>query len=455
MRRLIAILGAAAAVCTPALASAGPQETLKAVAAEVSAPALNDTIRRLVAFGTRHTLSDTVSQTRGIGAARRWTRSRFEALSAECGGCLTLATPGRVVQGDRVPTPTLVEDVIAVQRGTGDPGRVVIISGNIDSRVSDPLDAVHDAPGANDDASGVAAVLEAARVLSHRRFAATIVYAVLSGEEQGLYGGSVLADHARAQGWRVEAVLNNDIIGNTHGQDGRVVADEVRVFSEGVRAAETPAEALQRRRGGGESDSASRNLARYMAVLAAAYTPDLRVRMIMRADRFGRGGDQAPMQEAGYPAVRVTEADENYTRQHQDLRTENGVTYGDVIAGVDFAYLARVTRLNIVTLAALASAPPPPSGLRISGAVTPDTTLAWSVAPGATAYRAWWRETSAPDWRGAGRRDVLQGTSVVLRGVNIDDYNFGVSSVSADGYESPVAFPGPVGAFLPETNRGP
>jgi Zn-dependent M28 family amino/carboxypeptidase len=427
-----------------------PHPELAAIAGEVDAAALQATITRLVAFGTRHTLSDTTSATRGIGAARRWTQARFEALSAACQGCLTVVTPEKTFTGARIPTPANVRDVIAIQKGTTDPGRVVIISGHIDSRNSDPLDGVHDAPGANDDGSGTAAVLEAARVLSTRRFPATIVYAVLSGEEQGLYGGQILADYAKAQGWRVEATLNNDIIGNTHGQDSQTVDGEVRVFSEGVKVTETAAEAALRRRAGGELDSPSRALARAMRGLADTYLSPFRVRMILRADRFSRGGDQLPMQEAGYPAVRVTEGDENYDRQHQNVRTEGGVAYGDVLSGVDFPYLARVTRLNAITLAALAWAPPPPTGVKLSGAVSPDTTMTWTPSPGAAAYRVWWRETTDPQWTPAQSRLAEGAATLTLKGVNIDDYSFGVSAVSADGWESPVEFPGPAGAFTPE-----
>ncbi|MDB5480248.1 MAG: leucine aminopeptidase [Caulobacteraceae bacterium] len=425
-----------------------PHPELAAIAGSVNPEGLRETIERLADFGTRHTLSDTVSTTRGIGAARRWAKSRFEAIGALCRGCLVVDTPEHTVSGPRIPTPAVVQDVIAIQPGTTDPDRVVIISGHIDSRNSNILDSTHDAPGANDDASGVAAVLEAARILSSRRFAATVVYAVLSGEEQGLYGGKLLADYARIRRWRVEAVLNNDIIGGTHGQDGRVVDNEVRVFSEGTRADETSAEAVDRRRSGAEADTPSREIARFMRGLAEAYTPSLRVRMILRSDRFGRGGDQLPMQEAGYPAVRITEADENYTRQHQDVRVEGGVAYGDVIAGVDFPYLAKVTALNTVTLAALASAPPPPDDLKLAGAVSADTSLSWAPAPGASDYRVWWRETTDPQWRED--QSLLTGgaTTMTLKGINIDDYFFGVSSRTADGWESPVEFPGPAGAFF-------
>jgi len=437
----IVVIGFAA----PAFAEVRPDPELAAIAKAVKPAELGDTIHALVGFGTRHTLSDTTSDTRGIGAARRWAGGRFAAFSKACGGCLVVETPEQTVTGARILKPAVIQDVLAIQKGEGDPGRVVVISGHIDSRVTDVMNATSDAPGANDDGSGVAAVIEAARVLSQHRFAATIVYAVLSGEEQGLYGGKVLADYAKAHGWKVEAVLNNDIVGNTHGQDGKVENTTVRVFSEGTRPGETDKDIAARRRGGGELDAPSRNLSRYMAGVADTYLGGFKVRLIYRTDRFGRGGDQGPMQDAGYPAIRVTEADENYSRQHQDLRTENGVRYGDVFDGVDLPYLAQVTRLNAVTLASLAAAPPPPTELKITGAVTPDTVATWTAAPGATAYRVWWRETTAPLWEHS--QLVPAGATATLAGVNIDDFFFGVSSVGARGLESPVEFPGAVGAF--------
>ncbi|MDE2356206.1 MAG: M28 family metallopeptidase [Alphaproteobacteria bacterium] len=409
-------------------------------------------ITALVGFGTRNSLSDTASPTHGIGAARAWAKAQLAADGAACGGCLTLATPQTVTTGKRIPTPTVFQDVIAIQPGTDDPNRVVIISGHIDSRASNVLDAATPAPGANDDGSGVAAVLETARLLSQHKLHATVVYAVLSGEEQGLIGGGVLADFAKAMGWRVEAVLNNDIVGNSHGLDGKVVDDQVRVFSEGTRADETAAMAAERRRTGAENDAPSRELSRFMAGIAKADMPGFQVRQIFRADRFGRGGDQAPMQAAGFPAVRVTEADENYTRQHQDVRTENGIAYGDVASGVDFSYLARVVRLDALTLARLADAPPPPDTVKISGAVTADTTLSWTAAPGAVGYRVWWRETSAPDWTES--RDAGDSLSLTLKGINIDDYAFGVAAIGADGAASPVEFPGAVGAFFAGPRAG-
>ncbi|RYY99396.1 MAG: M28 family peptidase, partial [Alphaproteobacteria bacterium] len=392
------------------------------------------------------TLSDATSDTRGIGAARRWVASEFQSMSAACGQCLEVVLPADTVTGQRVPNPTEVVDVVAIQRGTTDPNRVIIIQGHLDSRVSDVMDSTSDAPGANDDASGVAAVMEAARVLSKRKFGATLVYAALSGEEQGLLGGRILADYAKAKGWDVLAVLNNDIVGNTRGMvatvDGRV-----RVFSEGVRSAETQAQGNARRSVGGEVDSPSRNLARYMDTLADAHLPGFDVAMIYRRDRFGRGGDQVPMVEAGFPAVRVTEAAENYTRQHQDLRTENGIVYGDTIDGVDFGYLSRVTKLNALTMASLASAPRPPLEVKVEGAVSADTKVSWTASREAASYVVWWRDTTSPTWQHSQVVDASQ-TSAILKGVVIDDWFFGVQAVSADGYASPIQFAGLVGAFL-------
>jgi hypothetical protein len=322
---------------------------------------------------------------------------------------------------------------------------VIVITGHLDSRRTDVMDATGDAPGANDDGSGTAAVIEAARVLSKHRFPATLVFAALSGEEQGLYGGKVLADYARQQGWRVEADLNNDIVGNSRGQDGVVDNTVVRIFSEGTKSNETLEQAKYRRYHGGEVDSPSRNLARYMASLADGYLANFRVRMVYRTDRFGRGGDQVPFLEAGFPAVRVTEAHEDYTRQHQDIRREGGIAYGDTLDGVDFSYLAQVTRLDAITMASLAMAPAPPAGVAIEGAVSPDTTVSWKAAPGAASYRVWWRDTTAPHWQ----RSYPAGnaTTLVLRNVVIDDGFFGVSAVSADGWASPVVFPGDAGSF--------
>ncbi len=418
---------------------------LAQIAAQVDPQRERRTLERLVGFGTRQTASETRSPTRGIGAARRWVHARFAQIAAACGGCIEVDGVPQIVTGPRFARPTRIVDELGIQRGTSDPDRVVVISAHLDSRVTDVMNATADAPGADDDGSGVAAVLEAARVLSHYRFPATIVYAVLSGEEQGLYGGKLLATTAIARRWRVEAQLNNDIIGNVRGQNGVVDDTHVRVFSEGTKSGLGARGIREVRYNGGEVDSPSRNLARYIARLAPRVLWNFHVRMIYRTDRFDRGGDQMPMLAAGFPAVRLTEAVENYHRQHQDVRVASGVAYGDVLSGVDFPYLAQVTRLNAITLASLAWAPPPPTIVRISGAVTPNTVVRWSVVPSAVGYRVWWRDTTDPQWRY--RRWAGHRTRLRLPGIVIDDYFFGVSSVSADGFSSPIEFPGSAGAF--------
>lgn len=424
------------------------RSALASVSADVSEASLRGYIEKMVSFGTRHTLSDQVSNTRGIGAARRWVESEFRKMSADCSTCLEVITvQDTVTAPPRVPSPTVIANAVAIQRGATDPNRVIIIQGHLDSRVTDVMNFTADAPGANDDASGVAAVMEAARILSKRKFGATLVFAALSGEEQGLHGGRILADYAKKQGWEVLAVLNNDIVGNSHGMAAHI-DDRVRVFSEGVRSNESETIAAARRSVGGEVDAPSRNLARYVDAIAQAHMPSFDVSMVYRRDRFSRGGDQVPMVEAGFPAVRVTEAAEHYHRQHQDLRTENGIVYGDTIDGVDFPYLARVTKLNAMTMAALASAPRPPREVKIDGAVSANTTVTWTASEGAAGYIVWWRDTTSPVWQYS--KAVAAGkTSTVLETVVIDDWFFGVQAVSPEGYASPVQFAGVVGAFFP------
>jgi Zn-dependent M28 family amino/carboxypeptidase len=407
-------------------------------------------VRKLVSFGTRHTLSDQTSDTRGIGAATRWIHDEFERISKQCGGCLEVRYVKGVVQGEpRIPGPLDVISVIAIQRGTSDPNRYVMMSGDIDSRVTDVMNATAAAPGANDNASGMAGTLEAARVLTKYKFPASIVYGALSGEEQGLYGGKFVAAEAKKQGWRLEAELNNDMIGNSSGINGVVDNTTARVFSEGTRIVETSDEAKQRRFEGGELDSPSRNLARYIDRMAE-YVPNLDVMMVYRLDRFGRGGHHRPFNEAGYPGVRVMETNENYDRQHQDLRTENGRTYGDVIEGVDFGYAAKLTALDAVSLAGMAWAPPPPAGVKIEGAVTADTTLSWArpdakQAPNLAGYKVYWRLTTDAQWTRS--RWVGDVTRYTLKNTVIDNYFFGVAAVAKDGTESPVVFPGAAGSF--------
>jgi len=428
MKRLLLMLPA------PLLIAAAPPSP--------SPAALHATIAKLVSFGTRHTLSTTTDPARGIGAARRWVAGEFGALSAKCSNCLTVETIGDIFSGPRAPNGVRVEDVIAIQKGSSDPDRVVIVQGHIDSRVNDVMDATADAPGANDDASGVALVMEAARLLSREKFPATVVYAALSGEEQGLWGGKLLAATAKARGWKVAAVLNNDIVGNTHGIGGEHVTDRVRVFSEGIRAAADAAGVTQQRGTGGEDDSPSRALAKAASRAAAAHPAiGLKVLAVRRPDRFQRGGDHIPFLEAGFPAVRFTEATENYDRQHQLVRVENGRHYGDTIDWVDFPYLARVTALNVALLRELASAPAAPAQVVISGALSDDTHVAWDAVPGAAGYRVRWRSADGSAWTNS--RDLpANATTADLPHVNIDDHFFGVSALASGGAESLVTFGG-------------
>lgn len=432
-----------ALLAVPAAAFAAPDEV-------VSQSRLEADVARLVAFGTRHTLSSQDDPKRGIGAARKWAEAEFRKTSAACGGCLEIVLPETMVQGERVPTPVRLVDVVAIQRGTERPNEVVIVQGHIDSRNSDAMDAKGEAPGANDDGSGTALVLEAARALAGRKFAGTIVYAVLSGEEQGLYGGKLLADYAKAQGWTVKAVLNNDIVGNSRGSDGLTDDTHVRVFSEGPRDDASDRTRAAQRAIGGENDSPSRNLSRWLAGLG---DDGLSVRQVWRADRMGRGGDHLPFQEMGYPAVRFTVAVENYERQHQNVRTEAGRPFGDTMEAMDFAYLAKVTRINVRALAKLAAAPMPPAA-KVTAAVQTYTDVDWSAVPGAARYHVWQRRTDAAGWDAKPVAETA-GTHVRLDSVRGDDWFFGVSTVAADGSESPIASAVPGGAYLPETAAKP
>ncbi len=450
MRTSILLAASAPFLATAATATqpAGvPASRVADYARGVDSAQLRRQIETLVSFGTRHTLSSQTDPRRGIGAALNWTEAEFKRYSAACGGCLEVGRASEVVTGSRIPTPTKVTNVFAIQRGTTRPNDVVIITGHIDSRVSDGMNATADAPGANDDGSGTAAAIEAARVLSRFKFPGTIVYAALSGEEQGLHGGKIMADHAKAQGWNVVANLNNDIIGNSCGSDGVCDAKAVRVFSEGPRWQGREQLAGSIRSRGGENDSPSRNLSRFLDSLADQVNLGLDVRQIWRNDRFGRGGDHTEFLDAGYPAVRFSVAVENYNHQHQDLRVENGVEFGDTIDKMDFPYLTKVVRLNVAALAALASAPPPPEPT-VEGAVEPDTTVTWTPVAGAAGYRIRWRRTDSNQFEQSVRVPALANKHV-LKGVRVDDWVFGVSSVSANGFESPVAAAVPGGAFKP------
>ncbi len=433
MKKII-LLAAASALATPVLAA-------PAAPSAPDAARLKASVEKLVSFGTRHTLSSATDPRRGIGAARAWGKAEFEKISKGCGGCLSVETVADRFTGPRAPDGVEVVDVLAIQKGTGDPNEVVIVAGHIDSRVTDVMNISSDAPGANDNASGTALVIEAARVLAGQKFNGTIVYALLSGEEQGLWGGKLLASTAKARGWHVRAMLNNDIVGNTVGQNGQVVADRVRVFSEGIRAGDDAKANLTRRAIGGEDDGPSRALAKAIDGIAQADPKiGLEVLAVRRFDRFGRGGDHSPFLDLGFPAVRFSVGIENYDRQHQDLRTENDRVYGDTVEGMDFPYLAKVTALNVATLRRLADAPAAPATVSLDGALSMDTRVFWDAVPGATAYKVYWRRADKQDWSDS--RVVTGGTQTVLKDIVVDDHFIGVAAVAKDGAESLVTFGG-------------
>lgn len=416
--------------------------TSPAIAEEKANPErLKADVEKLVSFGTRHTLSSATDPKRGIGAARAWAKAEFEKIAQSCKGCLTTELLERTMSGPRVPNGVNIVDVLAIKPGKMGWNHVIIIAGHIDSRVSDVMDFTKDAPGANDDGSGSALVIEAARLMAKQpQSEATIVFALLSGEEQGLMGGRLLAETAKERGWKVTAMLNNDIVGNTVGTDGRKVDSIVRVFSEGIRASEDLTAQLARRGSGGEDDGPSRGLMRYADGVAAANPGiGLDVFGVRRPDRFSRGGDHLPALELGLPAIRFTVGVENYYHQHQDLRTENGIEYGDTVDKMDFAYLAKVTALNVATASALASAPPAPESATLGGAVSSDTSVTWTAAPGAVRYRVYQRRADAQDWTLA---QEVEGTEALLKGLIVDDHFVGVSSVGKNGAESTITFGG-------------
>ena len=408
----------------------------------VSADRIEKDIRKLAGFGTRHTLSDTVSSSRGIGAARRWIKSEFDKISKDCGGCLEVFYQKDLIKkgdNERIVKDVWVVNVVAVQKGVKYPNRYIIMSGDIDSRVSDPNDFTSDAPGANDNASGMAGAIEAARVLSKYKFDSSIIYVGLSGEEQGLYGGKGLAAYARKKSWSVIGVLNNDMIGNIKGIDGIIDNRTFRIFSEPVSPLENEGQRRSRRFYGGEVDGISRQLARYVHRQVKTYMPEMNPVMIYRLDRFGRGGHHRPFNDVGYAGIRIMEAHENYNQQHQDIRTEKGIAYGDVIEHVNFDYAAKLTAVNAINLAALAWAPPAPKIVRIGGIVEPSAKLKWEKTATAVGYKIYWRDTTSPTWDYS--RYVGNVSKYTLEGIVIDNYFFGVAAVGKDGHESPVVFP--------------
>ena len=411
----------------------------------VSAKRIEKDIQTLVNFGTRNTFSDTISNTRGIGAARRWIKSEFESISKNCNNCLDVFYQKDFVTKEgnrRVPHDAWVVNVVAIQKGTKYPNRYVIMSGDIDSRASDTMDFTTDAPGANDNASGMAGTIEAARVLSNYQFESSIVYVGLSGEEQGLFGGSGLAKYAKENNWDVIGVLNNDMIGNIKGVDGVIDNRTFRIFSEPVPANETERERQLRRFYGGEVDGVSRQLARYVQKTVKTYMPEMNPMMVYRLDRFGRGGHHRPFNDLGFAGIRIMEAHENYNQQHQDIREENGIKYGDVIEHVNFEYAKKLTAVNAINMASLASAPPAPKNVAIGGIVEPSAKFKWDKVEGVVGYKIYWRDTTSPTWDYS--RYVGDVSEFTLEGIVIDNFFFGIAAVGKDGFESPVVFPNKV-----------
>ena len=422
-----------------------PDPKIAGALQEVSPDRIRQTVEKLVSFGNRSTISaqdeDSIKAGRGIGAAREWIKSEFEHYSNDCGGCLEVKSDSFVEQpADRIKTPTQITNIYAVLRGA-DPkqaGRVVLVAGHYDSRNSDTFNITDPAPGANDDASGTAVSLECARVLSKRKFPATIIFLTVAGEEQGLNGSKHFAQMAKQQGWQLEAVLNNDIVGGDRSNQQDPSA--VRVFSEGIPNAATEAEIKRIRALGGESDSRSRELARYIAEVARTYPLGLKAALVFRLDRFLRGGDHYSFNQQGFAAVRFTEFREDYNHQHQTPRTENGVEFGDLPKFVNFDYVSEVARLNAATLASLGSAPAPPANVKmLTKELENDTRLTWEAAPGAASYEVLWRATSAPDWEHA---QTVPGTDATLH-VSKDNVIFGVRSVDAAGHRSLPVVPEP------------
>ena len=435
---------AQSAIVTPPAADA----RLYDIADAPSAEQLKTDITKLAGFGTRHTLSDTLSDTRGIGAARRWIYAEFQKISADCGGCLEVFYQRNLVpegESRRIPTATWVVNVVAIQRGTADPNRLVMMSGDIDSRISDPLNFTDDSPGANDNASGMAGVLEAARTLTKYKFPGSVAYVGLSGEEQGLFGGKGLAEYVKTNNWELLGVLNNDMIGNITGVDGVTDNQSFRIFSEPYYPDDANDERknIYRRFFGGEVDGPSRQLARYVHRMTEQYTTNLKPMLVYRLDRFGRGGHHRPFNDAGFPGIRIMETHENYTQQHQDLRTEDGIYYGDRLEHVNFPYAAKLTGVNAITLAGLAAAPPPPPLVMIGGTVQPSARLKWDKPETNTeiaGYYLHYRLTTAPQW--THKRFVPAGTlTYTFKNIVVDNYFFGVSTVGVDGNESLVVFP--------------
>jgi Zn-dependent M28 family amino/carboxypeptidase len=414
----------------------------------IDARRIEEAIRKLVSFGTRNTLSEQNNPNRGIGAARDWLFSEFTKAAEQSGGRMTVEKQSfEQAKGDRIPAPITITNVVATLKGTQpeSQSRIYVVSGHYDSMCGSATNATCDAPGANDDASGTAAVLEMARVMAKHEFDATIVFMAVAGEEQGLYGSTYFAEQAKQKEMNIEGMFTNDIVGNSLGGNGVRDARTVRVFSEGVPSSETIEQANTRRGVGGENDSPSRQLARFIAETASRDVPGMKVMMVYRRDRYLRGGDHRPFLERGYAAVRFTEPNEDYRHQHQNVRIENGVQYGDLPEFVDFNYIANVSRVNAAALAMLALAPARPKNVGIVTArLTNDTDLKWDAnkEPDLAGYEIVWRDTTSPVWTNT--LAVGNVTSYTVKGMSKDNFFFGVRAVDKSGNRSQVSFPRPV-----------
>jgi hypothetical protein len=424
----------------------GGNPDIPKIVSEISARNIEATIRKLVSFGTRNTLSEQDNPNRGVGAARDWLYGEFQKAAAQSPGRMTVEKQTfEQAKGARVPQPTMLTNIVATLKGTQpeSTNRVYVVSGHYDSMCSSPTDAKCDAPGANDDASGTAAVLEMARVMAKYKFDATIVFMTVPGEEQGLLGATYFAEQAKKNTVDIDAMFTNDIIGSSLGGNGVHDPKTVRVFSEGVPSNETQQEATTRRSVGGENDSQSRQLARFIKETTERYVPSMKVWMIYRRDRYGRGGDHQPFLERGYAAVRFTEPNENYQHQHQNVRVENGIQYGDLPQFDDFNYIANVARVNAASLAALASAPARPKNVTFPTSLSNDTPIKWDAnkEPDIAGYEIVWRDTTDATWTHS--LAVGNVNTYTMKGMSKDNYFFGVRAVDKEGNHSPVTYPKP------------
>lgn len=432
---------------TPRRSTVTRNRTISNIVREIDARNIEASIRKLVSFGTRNTLSEQNDPKRGIGAARDWLYAEFVKAAELSKGRMTVEKQSyEQPKAQRIPQPTIITNVVATLKGSQPEStdRIYVVSGHYDSMCNSPTDAKCDAPGANDDASGTAAVLEMARVMAKYEFDATIVFMAVAGEEQSLLGSTYFAEQAKQKNWNIDAMLTNDIIGNTLGGNGVRDRGTVRVFSEGVPSNETPAEANTRRSVGGENDSPSRQLARFIKEASETFVPQMKVMLVYRRDRYGRGGDHIPFLERGYPAVRFTEVNEEFRHQHQNVRVENGVQYGDLPEFVDFPYVANVARVNAASLAALALAPSRPKGVTIlSARLSNDTELKWEAnkEPDLAGYEIVWRDTTAPVWTNS--KAVGSVTTFTMKGMSKDNFFFGVRAIDKNGNRSQVVYPRP------------